>query len=48
MEIRFCSVCNESIPDGEFDAAAIAYTFRDQTRSQHLPPPGAKPVAETT
>ena len=20
MEIRFCSVCNESIPDGEFDA----------------------------
>ena len=31
MEIRFCTVCNESIPDGEFDAGrAIVYGDRSQ------------------
>ncbi|MDA1193786.1 MAG: HEAT repeat domain-containing protein [Planctomycetota bacterium] len=33
MEIRFCSICNESIPDGEFDAGR-AIVARD--RAQHV------------
>jgi hypothetical protein len=33
MEIRFCTVCNESIPDGEFDAGRAVATGK---RSQHV------------
>lgn len=33
MEIRFCSVCNESIPDGEFDAGRALISGR---KSQHV------------
>lgn len=33
MEIRFCSVCNESIPDGEFDAGRAIVSGQ---RSQHV------------
>jgi HEAT repeat protein len=33
MEIRFCSVCNESIPDGEFDAGRAVVSGK---RSQHV------------
>jgi hypothetical protein len=33
MEIRFCSVCNESIPDGEFDAGRAIVSGKT---SQHV------------
>ncbi len=33
MEIRFCSVCNESIPDGEFDAGRAVVSGK---KSQHV------------
>lgn len=33
MEIRFCSVCNESIPDGEFDAGRAIVSG---DRAQHV------------
>ena len=33
MEIRFCSVCNESIPDGEFDAGRAIVSGK---HSQHV------------
>jgi len=33
MEIRFCTVCNESIPDGEFDAGRAIVSG---DRSQHV------------
>jgi hypothetical protein len=33
MEIRFCSVCNESIPDGEFDAGRAIVSGE---KSQHV------------
>ncbi|MDJ0520751.1 MAG: HEAT repeat domain-containing protein [Planctomycetota bacterium] len=33
MEIRFCSVCNESIPDGEFDAGRAIVSGQ---KSQHV------------
>lgn len=33
MEIRFCSICNESIPDGEFDAGRAVIAGK---RSQHV------------
>jgi hypothetical protein len=33
MEIRFCSVCNESIPDGEFDAGRALVSGK---KSQHV------------
>ena len=33
MEIRFCTVCNESIPDGEFDAGRAIVSGE---KSQHV------------
>ena len=33
MEIRFCTICNESIPDGEFETGRAIQTGK---RAQHV------------